>query len=99
MSDADLDEVLLMEYASHAHPWSRGNFLDSIAAGHWAYCMREANEEPKTIWAYCILLPAVDDLHLLNITAYYPLESSTGQREDALVMTKTLKQHANLYEH
>jgi len=68
MSDADLDEVLLMEYASHAHPWSRGNFLDSIAAGHWAYCMREANEEPKTIWAYCILLPAVDDLHLLNIT-------------------------------
>jgi ribosomal protein S18 acetylase RimI-like enzyme len=31
--------------------------------------------------------------------AYYPLESSTGQREDALVMTKTLKQHANLYEH
>ena len=55
MSEADLDEVLLMEYASHAHPWTRGNFLDSIAAGHWAYCMREANEESKRIWAYCIL--------------------------------------------
>ena len=155
MSEADLDEVLLMEYASHAHPWTRGNFLDSIAAGHWAYCMREANEESKTIWAYCILLPAPDDLHLLNITvnpsmrrqglalrlmqaiesiasnlqiprillevrpsnlaanalytkmgftelsirkAYYPLESSTGQREDALVMSKPLNQSANLHE-
>jgi len=140
MSEADLDEVLLMEYASHAHPWTRGNFLDSIAAGHWAYC---------------ILLPAPDDLHLLNITvnpsmrrqglalrlmqaiesiasnlqiprillevrpsnlaanalytkmgftelsirkAYYPLESSTGQREDALVMSKPLNQSANLHE-
>jgi hypothetical protein len=30
--------------------------------------------------------------------AYYPLESSTGQREDALVMSKPLNQSANLHE-
>jgi ribosomal-protein-alanine N-acetyltransferase len=156
MGDADLDEIMAMEQASHAHPWTRGNFLDSISAGHWAYCMRAVDEEPKRIWAYCILLPAVDDLHLLNITvnpsmrrqgialrlmqaiesiasnmqiprillevrpsncgaitlyekvgfthlstrkAYYPLESSTGLREDALVMAKIVERSANFYEH
>lgn len=156
MEDADLNEIMAMEQASHMHPWTRGNFLDSIAAGHWSYCMRAVDEEPKRIWAYCILLPAIDDLHLLNITvnpsmrrqglarrlmlaiesiasnmriprillevrpsnraaislyekvgfthlatrkAYYPLESSTGQREDALVMVKTLELAPNSYAH
>lgn len=156
MGDADLNEVMAMEEASHAHPWTRGNFLDSIAAGYWSYCMRAVDEVPKRIWAYCILLPAVDDLHLLNITvnpsmrrqgvalrlmqaiesiasnmqiprillevrpsnhaainlyervgfthlatrrAYYPLESSSGQREDAMVMVKTLELPPKTYEH
>lgn len=152
MSEPDLDEVMAMEVVSHSHPWTCGNFLDSITAGHWAYCVREANAESTVIWAYCILLPAVDDLHLLNITvnpnmrrqgiavrvmqalesiagnlqiprillevrpsnqtaialytkagytnlatrkAYYPLESPSGQREDALVMSKALDSLVN----
>jgi len=73
---ADLDEVLAIESASHLHPWTRGNFSDSLAAGHWAYCIRPQLEQaikgsyldPQVLWAYCILFPAVDELHLLNIT-------------------------------
>jgi len=76
MQVADLDAVLEIEAVSHLHPWSKGNFSDSLAAGHWAYCIRPQVDhaingsylDPAVLWAYCILFPAVDELHLLNIT-------------------------------
>jgi len=78
MELADLDAVLAIESVSHLHPWTRGNFSDSLAAGHWAYCIRPRSDQapiqsgtfldPQVLWAYCILYPAVDELHLLNIT-------------------------------
>ena len=76
MQSADLDAVLAIEVVSHLHPWTKGNFADSLAAGHWAYCIRPQVDQsikgsyldPAVLWAYCILFPAVDELHLLNIT-------------------------------
>ena len=76
MTVADLDSVLAIESVSHIHPWTKGNFSDSLAAGHWAYCVRPqladaikgSYLDPEVLWAYCILFPAVDELHLLNIT-------------------------------
>ena len=76
MQSADLDAVLEIESVSHLHPWTKGNFTDSLAAGHWAYCIRPQIDQPikgsyldaSILWAYCILYPAVDELHLLNIT-------------------------------
>ena len=76
MSALDLDVVLTIEAQSHLHPWTRGNFSDSLASGHWAYCIRPEVEQavegslldPMALWAYCVLFPAVDELHLLNIT-------------------------------
>ncbi len=76
MTTVDLDSVLEIESVSHIHPWTKGNFSDSLAAGHWAYCVRPQLEDsikgsyldPEVLWAYCILFPAVDELHLLNIT-------------------------------
>lgn len=76
MTVADLDAVLAIESISHIHPWTQGNFTDSLAAGHWAYCVRPqlgnavkgTYLDPEILWAYCILFPAVDELHLLNIT-------------------------------
>lgn len=76
MQAVDLDEVLKIEMISHVHPWTRGNFSDSLEAGHWAYCIRPQVDQaisgsfldPSVLWAYCILYPAVDELHLLNIT-------------------------------
>ena len=76
MLPVDLDQVLAIELVSHIHPWTRGNFSDSLAAGHWAYCIRPKVDsvikgsylDPQALWAYCVLFPAVDELHLLNIT-------------------------------
>lgn len=76
MTHGDLDSVLAIESVSHLHPWTKGNFSDSLAAGHWAYCVRPqladsvkgSYLDPEILWAYCILFPALDELHLLNIT-------------------------------
>ncbi len=76
MTAGDLDSVLAIESVSHLHPWTKGNFSDSLAAGHWAYCVRPqladsvkgSYLDPEILWAYCILFPALDELHLLNIT-------------------------------
>jgi ribosomal-protein-alanine N-acetyltransferase len=156
MQMADLDAVLQIESISHLHPWTRGNFSDSLGAGHWAYCIRpqldqavqDSYLDPNILWAYCILYPAVDELHLLNITVtpklrklglggrlmsaiegvaaqqnipriilevrpsnldalnlyqklgyeqigvrtgYYPADQTSGTREDALVLAKSIK--------
>jgi ribosomal-protein-alanine N-acetyltransferase len=156
MQAVDLDAVLEIEVVSHLHPWTKGNFTDSLEAGHWAYCIRPQVDQaikgsyldPAILWAYCILFPAVDELHLLNITVspklrqlglasrmmaaiegvaaqqkmprmilevrpsntaavalyrklgyeeigvrkkYYPADPQLGNREDALVMAKSIK--------
>ena len=94
MQAADLDEVLKIESVSHIHPWTRGNFSDSLAAGHWAYCIRPQVDQavkgsyldPAILWAYCILFPAVDELHLLNITVAPHLHKlGLGQRMMAAI--------------
>ena len=74
MQPSDMAEVMSLESISHRHPWTQGNFLDSLTAGHWAYCIRPESSAPLPstelpfLWGYCILYPAVDELHLLNIT-------------------------------
>lgn len=89
MQHADLDDVLKIESISHIHPWTKGNFTDSLAAGHWAYCIRPQADQmvkgsyldPAVLLAYCILFPAVDELHLLNITVSPHLRKlGLGQR-------------------
>lgn len=80
MQPSDMAEVMSLEAVSHQHPWTQGNFLDSLTAGHWAYCIRPEisaalhadtpfpSTQWPSLWGYCILYPAVDELHLLNIT-------------------------------
>ena len=94
MQVVDLDEVLKIESVSHIHPWTKGNFSDSLAAGHWAYCIRPQVDQmvkgsyldPAVLWAYCILFPAVDELHLLNITVSPHLRKlGLGQRMMAAI--------------
>ncbi|MCF8179497.1 MAG: ribosomal protein S18-alanine N-acetyltransferase [Sulfuritalea sp.] len=64
MSVADLDAVTDAEQRCHPFPWTRGNFADSLAAGHDAWLVREDG----TMIGYSILMQVVDEVHLLNIT-------------------------------
>lgn len=60
----DLDAVLRIEEGCYSHPWSRGNFVDSLAAGHESQVL----EIEGAVCAYFIALAGADEWHLLNLT-------------------------------
>lgn len=68
MREADLDAVAAAEQASYEFPWSRGNFADSLRAGHGMWLAREGGE----LAGYGVFMMAVDEAHLLNVTVLPP---------------------------
>ena len=61
-----LDEVLAIERAAYEFPWSRGNFVDSMAAGYFMQALlADADGEMR---AYFVAMPGVEEMHLLNLT-------------------------------
>jgi ribosomal-protein-alanine N-acetyltransferase len=64
MRDADLDEVLAIESAVYTHPWSRGNFADSLRSGYACRTWRVHDE----LVGYFVLMAAVGEAHLLNLS-------------------------------
>jgi len=64
MTDADLDAVAAAESRIYAFPWTRGNFADSLAAGHGAWLALENGE----MVGYAVTMPAPEETHLLNIS-------------------------------
>jgi ribosomal-protein-alanine N-acetyltransferase len=65
MGAADLDAVLSIEEAVYSHPWTRGNFQDSLYSGYQAQTLRDAHGE---LLGYFLVMLAVDEAHLLNIS-------------------------------
>ncbi|WP_416758989.1 ribosomal protein S18-alanine N-acetyltransferase [Roseateles sp. So40a] len=61
----DLDEVMAIESVAYSHPWTRGNFIDSMAAGYAAFVMRD---EQARLCAYFLAMQVIDEMHLLNLT-------------------------------
>ncbi len=61
---ADLDKALAIEQRVHAHPWTRGNFMDALKS---KYVCRVYEAQGKML-GYAVFMPAVDDMHLLNIS-------------------------------
>jgi len=64
MRDADLDEVLAIENAIYSHPWTLGNFADSLRAGYQCWTWRSGPE----LVGYFILMAAAGEAHLLNLS-------------------------------
>lgn len=64
MRDADLDEVLAIESAIYTHPWTLGNFADSLRAGYQCWTWRGGAE----LVGYFILMVAAGEAHLLNLS-------------------------------
>lgn len=64
MREDDIPAVLLVEKDSYEFPWSAGNFHDSIHAGYsaWVY------EIGGSIIGHMVMMAALDEAHLLNIT-------------------------------
>ena len=64
MSQDDLDEVLAIENVIYTHPWTRGNFADSLRAGYDCRTWRLEDE----LVGYFILMAAAGEAHLLNLS-------------------------------
>ena len=64
MQMADLDAVMVIEPTIYTHPWTRGNFSDSINSGYSAWVL----EGNQTIIGYALLMMVLDEAHLLNLS-------------------------------
>jgi [ribosomal protein S18]-alanine N-acetyltransferase len=65
MSVGDLAEVSAIEALAYEFPWTRGNFIDSLAAGYLARLLRSVD---GTLLGYFVAMKGVDEMHLLNLT-------------------------------
>ncbi|MDA8107144.1 MAG: ribosomal protein S18-alanine N-acetyltransferase, partial [Betaproteobacteria bacterium] len=64
MTERDLDEVIAIERAVYSHPWTRGNFADSLRARYECWTWRLGAE----LLGYFVLLAAAGEAHLLNLS-------------------------------
>jgi ribosomal-protein-alanine N-acetyltransferase len=64
LTEARLDEVVAIEAAAYEHPWTRGNFVDSLRSGYQAQLLGAHG----TVLGYFVAMMGVDEVHLLNIT-------------------------------
>lgn len=65
MQVSDLPEILAIENDVYPYPWTRGNFLDSMYSGYETVVLREPS---GALVGYFLLMLAVDEAHLLNIS-------------------------------
>jgi [ribosomal protein S18]-alanine N-acetyltransferase len=64
MTEDRLDEVVAVEQQVYPHPWTRGNFSDSLRSGYQAQLLVAGG----TLLGYFVAMKGVDEVHLLNIT-------------------------------
>jgi ribosomal-protein-alanine N-acetyltransferase len=68
MLAADLDVIAAIERAAYPHPWTRGNFSDSLEAGYHGWVLECGGE----IAGYTMVMIAASEAHLLNLTVGAP---------------------------
>jgi ribosomal-protein-alanine N-acetyltransferase len=64
MTEDRLAEVVAVERRAYDHPWTRGNFADSLRSGYQAQLLCAG----ESLIGYFVAMRGVDEVHLLNIT-------------------------------
>lgn len=64
MQQSDLADVLALEESVYPHPWSMGNFVDSLSSNYEAWVLRDQSGD---LLGYFLLMAIVDEAHLLNV--------------------------------
>ncbi|HEY9211043.1 MAG TPA: ribosomal protein S18-alanine N-acetyltransferase [Methylotenera sp.] len=64
MTEADLDAIMEIEPHIYSHPWSRGNFSDSLVSGYSAWVLLDGVK----IIGYALMMMVLDEAHLLNLS-------------------------------
>lgn len=66
MTEQRLGEVVVLEKRVYEHPWTRGNFLDSLRSGYHARMLVAGD----VVLGYYVAMKGVDEVHLLNLTVH-----------------------------
>ena len=64
MQIGDLDTIMQIEPTIYSHPWTRGNFSDSLNSGYSAWVMEDKGE----MIGYALMMMVMDETHLLNLS-------------------------------
>jgi ribosomal-protein-alanine N-acetyltransferase len=95
MTEADLDAI--MEIAPHiySHPWSRGNFSDSLVSGYSAWVLLNGAK----IIGYALMMMVLDEAHLLNLSVAKDYQKQGLGRQLLEHMITIAKKHdaANMF--
>ena len=86
MLQEHLVAVMAIVVVAYPFPWTRGNFIDSLASGYPARVLFDGGRRDRVI-GYFVAMEGVDELHLLNLTVA-PSEQGCGHGRamlDALV--------------
>lgn len=90
MTGADLDAVIAIEQAVYPHPWTRGNFNDSLAAGYHCWIVECGGE----IAGYSVVMIAAGEAHLLNLSVAAPWQGRGLGRELLGFVVKLARDYA-----
>ncbi|MBI1965023.1 MAG: ribosomal protein S18-alanine N-acetyltransferase [Betaproteobacteria bacterium] len=77
MTANDLGPVIAIERAVYPHPWTPGNFSDSLAAGYHCWIVECGGE----IAGYSVVMIAAGEAHLLNLSVSAPWQRRGLGRE------------------
>jgi ribosomal-protein-alanine N-acetyltransferase len=83
---AHLKAVLAIEQDVYPFPWTHGNFVDSLAAGHLAHVLRARD---GTLAGYSVAMKGFQEMHLLNLT----VSAAWQHRGLARTMLDALAEH------
>ncbi len=85
----DVDSVLMMDKASHRHPWSREQYLSSVQGRHLTWVAQKANR----VVAVLVASYVVDEAEVLMLTVHpdYRRQGIAVDLLDHLVVTTGCK--------
>ena len=91
MTEADLPEIAALDAQCYPFPWTHGNFADSMHSGYRC-CVYQLNTE---IVGYAVMMLAVGEAHLLNITIAPAWQGQGWGRElMSQLITRARQDHA-----
>jgi [ribosomal protein S18]-alanine N-acetyltransferase len=88
----DLDAIMQIEPTIYSHPWTRGNFSDSLYSGYSAWVLEQNGE----MIGYSLLMMVMDEAHLLNLSVTKHMQKQGLGRYLLEHMLKIAKTHKAL---
>lgn len=64
MVERDLNAIMAIENVIYPHPWTRGNFKDSLREGYQCWVVEAGGD----IVCYSVIMIAAGEAHLLNLS-------------------------------